>query len=171
MRGRYDAEEADPGRSMGIKKTAKRLVPAAIAIQIRMVERKPKRSSNCCIRKGQADPVIFLQERTTPYARALLLVEKYSLSDKVVGLYTKTHPKAVKIPCETTRCQALVLKEEAKKPAHASATPQKAAVRRRCAHRRLNAAKSRGMERYITPFEVVPTTPTILWLPLNDQCS
>lgn len=121
------------------------------------------------MRKGQAEPVIFLQERTTPYAIARLLVEKYSLRDRVVGLYRRTHPRAAKMPCVATRCQTSVLKEEIKKLVHARTTPQTAVVRRKCAHRRLNAANSRGIERYMTPLEVVPMIPIVSRLPWNDQ--
>ena len=120
------------------------------------------------MRKGQVEPVMFLQERTTPYATARLLTEKYSLRDRVVGLYRRAHPREAKMPWVTTRCQTSVLKEEIKKLAHASTIPQKAVVRRKRAHRRLNAAKSMGIERYMTPFEVVPMTPTAFWLPWND---
>src|SRR5277367_2586100 len=42
---------------------------------------------------------------------------------------------------------------------HVSTAPQRAAVWRLPAHRLVNSAKRKGMERYMTPLEVVPMTP------------
>ena len=95
---------------------------------------------------------MFLQERTTPYATARLLVVKYSLRERVVGVYIMAHPKAARIPCVRTRCQTSLLKEEMKKLAHAKIKPAKAVARRYRTQRRASAAKRKGMERYMTPF-------------------
>lgn len=114
---------------------------------------------------------MFLADSTTPYARARLVEVKYSLSDSVVGVYTSAQPRATRTPWVATRCQTSVAKEETKKLRQARTTPQNAVVRRKRAQRRLNAAKRRGMERYMTPFEVVPMTPTVDELPWKVQCS
>ena len=57
------------------------------------------------MRKGQAEPVMFLQERTTPYATARFLVVKYSLRDRVVGVHIIAQPNAASMPCVATSCQ------------------------------------------------------------------
>lgn len=154
---------------MGIRKMAQRLVPAAIAVQILMAVPKLKRSRSDCMMKGHAVPTTFLEERTTPYARARLLMENHSLSARVVGLYRRAQPKAARTPCVATSCHTCVLKEESRKPAQLRTMPPRAVVRRKRAHRRLSAAKRKGIDRYMTPLEVVPMTPTPSRLPFSDQ--
>ena len=165
MRARYGIEEFVPGGSRGIRKTPSKLVPAVMPVQILMVVRNPRRPRSACIRKGQTEPVMFLEDRTAAYAKARLFDEKYSLRTRFVGLYIRTHPKAAMTPCVAIRCHTLVLKEDAKKPAQASSTPQKVVALRYVAQRRVNAAARKGIERYMTPLEVVPTIPTELRLP------
>lgn len=111
------------------------------------------------MRKGQAVPVMFFAERTTPYATARLLVVKFSLRERVVGLYTKVAPMAASTPCVTTSCHTCVAKAESRKLTHCMITPAIAACLLRCMNRRLNKEKSIGMDRYMTPFDVVPMTP------------
>ena len=65
---------------------ARILVPATMAVHALNVSRKPKWSRRPRSKNGQADPTIFLQDRTTPYATARLLVLNHSPRDRVVGL-------------------------------------------------------------------------------------
>ena len=51
---------------MGMNQTASRLVAATIPVQTCMVARKPRPSSRARMMKGQAEPVMFLLERTMP---------------------------------------------------------------------------------------------------------
>ena len=52
---------------------------------------------------------------------------------------------------------------------HVSAVPQRAAVRRLHAHRLVNSANRKGMDRYMTPLEVVPMIPVTSWFPCSVQ--
>lgn len=61
-------------------------------------------------------------------------------------------------PCVTTKCHTLVLKDDRRKLTQVSTAPQKAAVWRLRAHRLVNNANKMGIERYMTPFWVVPMT-------------
>ena len=83
----------------------------------------------------------------------------------------RAHPKAAITPCVATRCQTFALKEESRKLTQVRITPQKAAVRRWRAHRRVNIANRNGMDRYMTPFEVVPMIPVRLRFPSSVQLS
>ena len=83
----------------------------------------------------------------------------------------RAHPKAAMTPCVATRCQTFVLKDESRKLTHERITPQKAAVRRMRAHRLVKSANRNGIDRYMTPFEVVPMIPVRLRLPSRVQLS
>ena len=65
---------------------ARMLVPAVMAAQILSVVRKPYRSRRARRRNGHAEPTMFLQDSTRPYATARLLVLNHSPSESVVGL-------------------------------------------------------------------------------------
>ena len=50
-----------------------------------------------------------------------------------------------------------------------SATPHNAATCRIRAHRLVKSANRKGMDRYMTPLDVVPMTPVTSRLPFNVQ--
>ncbi len=60
-----------------------------------------------------------------------------------------------------------MLNEERKKLRQVSRAPQRAAVWRLRAQRRVKRAKRKGMERYMTPLKVVPMMPVEERLPLR----
>lgn len=66
---------------------------------------------------------------------------------------------ADRTPCVATRCHTCVLKDERMKLRHVRTAPQMAAVRRHRAHLLVKRANKKGIERYITPLEVVPIIP------------
>lgn len=51
---------------LGIQEIARMLVPATIAVHILKAIRKPYRSRRARVKNGQADPTMFLQDKTTP---------------------------------------------------------------------------------------------------------
>ena len=72
-------------------------------------------------------------------------------------------------PCVATRCQTWVLKEDNRKLRHARAAPQMAAVWRLRAQRLVKRAKRKGIDRYMTPLEVVPMIPVTSRFPFKVQ--
>jgi hypothetical protein len=68
-----------------------------------------------------------------------------------------------------TKCQAEELNEDKKKLKQVRATPQRAAIRRILAQRLVNKANKKGIERYMTPLDVVPIIPVSSWFPLKVQ--
>ncbi len=79
------------------------------------------------------------------------------------------HPRAAMTPCVATKCQTWVLKDDTRKLRLVSAAPQRAAVWRLAAHLLEKSANRKGIERYITPLEVVPIIPVISRLPCRVQ--
>ena len=84
LRGRWLGGMSREG-CVGIRKIPMRLVPPTMPVQIRSVVGKPYWSRRPRSRNGQADPTMFLQERTIPYATARLLVVNHSPKERLMG--------------------------------------------------------------------------------------
>lgn len=139
-----------------------RAVPSIKPAHAINVVRNPYLSSRLRKKNGHPDPTMFFVDKQIPNATARLQTLLFSAplnhspSDNVSGLNTSAHPKAANTPCVAISCQTCVLSAESMKLVHASTAPQIAAGRRYLTHRRVNSAKKKGIERYMTPLDVVP---------------
>jgi hypothetical protein len=144
-------------------------IKTTVPAQMRRVVRKPNFDNKADTTNGVPTPTRFLLERMVPYAKPLRR-RNHSSRYNVFGLYTKELPNAERTPWVMINCQTDVLNEDRKRPALDSSKPQIAEVRRHRARRFVKIANKNGIDRYMTPFMVVPTTPVELMSPCTCRC-